>query len=62
MNPLELPIALFTFLTIVAVIPAWLYFVDTYASGMPAEPTFLARFSLPAVLLFFLASWLAPGA
>lgn len=61
MNPVDALVGLFTFAAIVAVVPVWDHFVSSYSSGLSMEARFLAMFSLPAVLLFFLASWWAPG-
>jgi hypothetical protein len=63
MNVFELGFALVGFLALVAVVPAWMFFVRDYQAigGLPTEVQFLAALSLPAVALLFLASWLQPG-
>lgn len=61
MNPLRLPLALFTFLAIGALMPVALYFVDEYTIGLSAETTFIASMAIPAMVLLFAASWLQPG-
>jgi hypothetical protein len=61
MNVLEVPFALFAFCGIVAVVPVWMYYVETYASGLQPEARFLAQFAMPAILLLFIASWFQPG-
>lgn len=61
MNVLEAPLALFAFLGVVAVLPAWGYYIETYAYDLPAEAQFLATFALPSLLVLFLASWFQPG-
>lgn len=61
MNPLELPLALFAFFGLVAVTPAWFYFVDAYGAGLPAEAYYLAQLVYPATVLLFIAGWVEPG-
>lgn len=58
MNPYRLPMALISFFAIVAIVPAWMWFLGEYSADMPTETAWLAAFSLPAVALLFLASWL----
>lgn len=58
MTPERLPIALLAFVGLVAVIPAWMWFVGEYSATLPAETAWLVRFSLPAVSLLFAGSWL----
>jgi hypothetical protein len=58
MRAVEMPFALFAFFAIVAVVPVWMWFVDNYTAGLHLEEQFLATFSLPVLLLFFLAGWL----
>lgn len=60
MNVMRLPFALIAFLTFVALIPAWMYFLGEYATQLPPEAQFLAEFVLPATLLLTLASWVQP--
>jgi len=58
MTPERLPLAIVAFLGLVAIVPAWMHFVGTYTAGMPTESAWIARFSLPAVVLLFAGSWL----
>jgi len=58
MTPERLPLAIIAFLGLVAIVPAWMYFVGAYTAEMPAESAWIARFSLPAVALLFAGSWL----
>lgn len=59
-NPYELPFALFAFLGVAVVAPAWVYFVDTYLLG-PPEVQFFATALLPFLGLLLLVSWVQPG-
>lgn len=61
MNPWKVPFALFAFLGIVAVLPGWFHFVNTYGSELQMEARFLAQFTLPALALLFLGSWFRPS-
>lgn len=61
MNVLEAPFALFAFFAIVAVVPVWIHYVETYGSALQPEARFLAEFALPAILALFIASWFQPG-
>lgn len=58
MNPYRLPMALIAFIGIVAVVPAWMWFVAEYSAQLPTETAWLAAFSLPAIVMLFLVSWL----
>jgi len=58
MNAQQLPIAIIAFIGIVALVPAWLHFTGEYTGSMPAATAWIARFSLPAVALLFVGSWL----
>lgn len=60
MNVYELGFAMLTFFAIVAVLPAWMWFLGEHASSLPTEARFLAQLSLPALCALFLASWLRP--
>lgn len=59
MNAFELGFALLTFFAIVAVIPAWMWFLGNYTAGLPTEARFLAQLSLPALVAMFVASWVS---
>ena len=61
MNPLRMPIAMFAFLAFVAVVPAWMFFVDNFTSSLSTETSFLATLVLPATAALFLAGWVQPG-
>lgn len=58
MNPYRLPMAFIAFFGIAAVTPAWMFFLNEYSGEMPTETAWLAAFTLPAVALLFVASWL----
>jgi len=58
MNPAQLPIAIITFIGLVALIPAWLHFVSVFAPNMSAAGAFIARFTLPALSLLFVGGWI----
>jgi len=58
MLPERLPIAILSFIGLVAIVPAWMHFVGVYTADMPVESAWIARFSLPAVALLFAGSWL----
>lgn len=60
MNPIRFPMALFAFLGLGALLPAWMFFLNTYASNLSLEGQFIAFFTLPATAALFLASWLQP--
>lgn len=53
----RIPIALFAFVALVAIVPAWMHFVGQ-TTDMPTEVSWLFAFSLPAVALLFIGSWL----
>jgi len=59
MNPWEVWFALFAFLGVAVVAPAWMYFVETYLTTTP-EVQFLATAFLPITALLLAASWLQP--
>lgn len=50
--------ALITFLGFVAIVPAWVWWVNNNVAALSLEATFLATFVLPATILLYLASWL----
>ena len=52
---------MFAFLAFVAVVPAWMFFVENYTGGLSTETSFLATMVLPATAALFLAGWLQPG-
>jgi len=56
-NAARLPVALLAFIGLVAIVPAWMWFVGKYTASMPTETAWIARFSLPAVSLLFVAGW-----
>ena len=58
MNPYRLPMALIGFIAIAAVVPAWMWFLGEYSTNLPTETQWLAAFTLPAIALLFLVSWL----
>lgn len=58
MNPYRLPVAIFGFVAIVALMPAWMWFIGEYSEGLPTEVSFLSQFVLPAMVLLFIASWM----
>jgi hypothetical protein len=58
MTPMKLPVALLALVAFVAVIPAWMWFIGEYTPQLPTETAWLVRFSLPAVSLLFVGSWL----
>lgn len=61
MNPYNMGVALFAFCGLVAVVPAWMWFVNEHAPGLPTEARFMATFALPVVILLFIAGWIQPG-
>lgn len=61
MNPLEVPLALFAFVGIVAIVPVWMWYVGEYAGQLQPEARFLAQFALPCLVALFLASWIQTG-
>jgi uncharacterized membrane protein len=63
MNPYEFPLALLAFLSFVAVVPVWVWFVQSYPtiSEMSMPVRFLVQLSLPATVGLYLVSWLQPG-
>jgi hypothetical protein len=60
MSPYRLPLALLTFIGIVALAPVWMHYIGTATSLKPADQL-LAGLTLPAFALLYLASWLNPG-
>jgi len=64
MDVFELPFALLTFLGFVMVLPAWIWFLDSYppSQQLSLPATFLAGVVLPATILLSIASWLEGGA
>lgn len=60
MNAYTFPFALFAFFGFVAIVPAWMFFLNGYppASELPLETRFLATMVLPATVSLYLASWL----
>lgn len=48
---------LLAFLGLGAVVPGWVYWVDSSAGALSAEATFLATFTLPAVVFLYLVGW-----
>lgn len=58
MNPYRLPIAIFGFVGLVALMPAWMWFSAEYTASLPTQTAFLAQLVLPAVILLFIGSWL----
>jgi len=58
MNPQKLPFALLAFIGLVAVVPVWLHFAGSYTPSMPPATTWIARFSLPATAMLFVAGWM----
>lgn len=61
MNVYQIGFALLTFFAIVAVLPAWMWFLGEYGSRLPTEAHFLAQLMLPALSALYLASWINPG-
>lgn len=63
MKPFDVPFALLGFLGFVAVVPVWMWFTTQHPAieQLQMEARFLVQFSLPASLLFYLASWFGPG-
>jgi Sec-independent protein secretion pathway component TatC len=60
MNAMKLPFGIFAFLGFVVVIPFWLTAINEFTAGMTTTNAWLARLSLPAALMLFLASWMQP--
>jgi hypothetical protein len=62
-NVFKLPFALLTFLGFVAMVPIWMWFVNSHPNGssLPIEAQFLAGLVLPATVALFTASWLGGG-
>lgn len=58
MTPERLPVAILSFIGLVAIVPAWMWFTAEYTGDLPTETAWLVRFSLPAVSLLFVGSWL----
>ncbi|QLD84613.1 hypothetical protein HWV23_02435 [Natronomonas halophila] len=63
MNPFDFPFALLGFFGLVAVMPAWMFFITSYApmENLPTEAQFLAQLVLPATVALFVVSWLQGG-
>lgn len=62
MNAFKMPFALLGFFGLVAVVPAWVWFVHSYpsVSSFSVEEKFLLDLMLPALIALYLASWLQP--
>ena len=60
MSPYNIMFALLTFLGLVAVTPAFMYFVGLRASSMPDYTLVLVNLVLPAMTALYLTSWLQP--
>ena len=60
MNPYLFPLALLAFLAFVAVVPAWMWFLNdfSHAEYLTSEERFIAALVLPATVAVFLASWI----
>jgi hypothetical protein len=60
MDAFKFPFALFAFFGFVAIVPAWMFFLNGYSPASDLRPTdrFLATMVLPALASLFLASWL----
>ncbi|MGZ0745726.1 hypothetical protein [Haloparvum sp. AD34] len=61
MNVYQFPLSLYAFLAIVAVVPAWMFFLSEYGQDLPTEAWFMASLVLPATVLLFITSWVQPG-
>ena len=62
MNVVNLPAAILAFIGVVAILPVWMHFLGAYTPGMPPAATWIARFSLPAMALLFVGSWMGRDA
>lgn len=60
-SPYATPLAFFALIGFVALIPAWMWFLQDRSAALPLEAQFLAGIALPALAILFLASWLQPG-
>lgn len=58
-----MPFALMTFLALVAIVPPWVWFVNSYpsVSSLSLPSQFLLNMLLPALVLLGLASWVEGG-
>lgn len=57
----EFPFALFTIITVAAVVPPWMWFLDNYLGQLSMTSQFFALLAMPAVLILFLGSWIEPS-
>lgn len=60
MNPFKFPFAMFAFLGFVMVVPAWMWFLQSYPTQLSTEGEFLAAMMLPALVALWIVSWLQP--
>lgn len=63
MRPVVGIIALLTFLGVVAVTPAWMYFTHQHPAiaNLPVQTRFMIQLVMPTFALLLLASWFGPG-
>lgn len=64
MDVFEFPFALMSFFGLVAVVPAWVWFINQYpsVSNLSLPSQFLVNLILPAMIVLGLASWIEGGA
>ena len=64
MDVFEMPFALLTFMSFVAITPAWMWFISSYppAQNLRLASTFIVNLTFPALSALALASWLEGGA
>lgn len=57
LSPTATIYALLAFLGFVAVVPAWIFWVESSTAALSYEATFLATLVLPATVLLYITGW-----